>query len=89
MAYFSGATRGASVGHIAPEAAAGGPIALIENGDTIVMDAETRELSVRVSDEEMERRRQAWSAPAPRYDYGVMAKYAKLVSSASKGAVTT
>ena len=86
---FSGATRGASVGHIAPEAAAGGPIALIEDGDVIVMDAESRDLSVRVSDEEMERRRQAWSAPAPRYDSGVLAKYAKLVSSASKGAVTT
>jgi len=85
---FSGATRGASVGHIAPEAAVGGPIGLVRDGDTIVMDAESRELSVRVSDEELERRRQAWSAPAPRYDSGVMAKYAKLVSSASKGAVT-
>ena len=86
---FSGATRGASIGHVAPEAAVGGPIALVKDGDTIAMDVETRELSVRLSDEEMERRRRKWSAPPPNYDFGVMAKYAKLVSSASHGAVTT
>ena len=86
---FSGATRGASIGHVAPEAAVGGPIALVEDGDTIVMDVEKRELTVKVPDEELARRRQAWQPPWPRYDSGVMAKYAKLVSSASRGAVTT
>ncbi len=86
---FSGATRGPMIGHVAPEAAIGGPIALVEDGDTIVMDAETRELTVRVSDEELERRRSGWSAPEPNYSHGVMAKYAKLVGSAANGAVTT
>ena len=86
---FSGATRGPMIGHVAPEAAVGGPIALIEDGDTVIMDAERRELSVQISDEEMERRRRRWKAPPPRYEMGVMAKYAKLVSSASVGAVTT
>ena len=86
---FSGATRGASVGHIAPEAAVGGPIGLLQDGDTIEMDVERRVLNVRVPDEEMEQRRKAWKAPPPNYTTGVMAKYAKLVGSASKGAVTT
>ena len=86
---FSGATHGPMIGHIAPEAQVGGPIALVRNGDTIVMDAERRELNVRLSDEELERRRAAWAAPPPRYTAGVMAKYAKLASSASVGAVTT
>ncbi len=86
---FSGATHGPMIGHIAPEAQVGGPIGLIENGDIIVMNVENRELSVRVSDEELARRRAKWSAPAPNYTHGVMAKYAKLVSSAAKGAVTT
>ena len=86
---FSGATRGASIGHIAPEAAVGGPIGLLQDGDTVVMDVERRELSVRLSDEELERRRKEWQAPPPNYTTGVMAKYAKLVGSASKGAVTT
>ena len=85
---FSGATHGPMIGHIAPEAAVGGNIALVQDGDTIVMNVETRELSVRVSDDELERRRGEWKAPAPNYDTGVMAKYAKLVSSASIGAVT-
>jgi dihydroxy-acid dehydratase len=85
---FSGATRGPSIGHIAPEAMVGGPIALIRDGDLIRMNAETRELSVGVSEEEMARRRNAWTAPAPKYETGVLAKYAKLVSSASLGAVT-
>ena len=85
---FSGATRGASIGHIAPEAATGGPIALVQNGDVIVLDVERRELSVRVSDDELARRREEWTEPPPKYTRGVMAKYAKLVSSASKGAVT-
>jgi dihydroxy-acid dehydratase len=85
---FSGATRGPMIGHVAPEAAVGGPIALVRDGDTIVMDVESRELSVRVSEEELARRRSEWTAPEPRYQRGVMAKYAKLVSSASTGAVT-
>ena len=85
---FSGATRGASIGHIAPEAAVGGPIGLVREGDTIVMDVERRELSMRVPDDELARRRSEWTAPEPAYTRGVMAKYAKLVSSASEGAVT-
>ena len=86
---FSGATRGASIGHVAPEAAVGGPIGLVRDGDIIVMDVETRELSVRVSDDELARRRGEWTAPESAYTRGVMAKYAKLVSSASEGAVTS
>ena len=85
---FSGATHGPMIGHIAPEAMVGGPIALIRDGDTVTMNVETRELSMNVSAEELAERRKAWSAPAPHYTRGVLAKYAKLVSSASKGAVT-
>ena len=85
---FSGATRGASIGHVAPEAAVGGPIGLVRKGDTIVMDVERRELSMRVPEDELARRRSEWTAPEPTYTRGVMAKYAKLVSSASEGAVT-
>ena len=86
---FSGATRGPMIGHVAPEAAVGGPIALVHEGDTVTMDVEDRKLRVEVSDEELRRRRADWTEPTPRYDYGVMAKYARLVSSASRGAVTT
>ncbi len=86
---FSGATHGPMIGHVAPEAAVGGPIALLRDGDTIVMNVERRELSVRLSDAELARRRKEWKAPPPRYTGGVMAKYARLVSSASRGAVTT
>jgi len=86
---FSGATHGPMIGHVAPEAQVGGPIALVENGDTISMDVDKRELNVMVPDDELQRRRTKWTAPPPRYTHGVMAKYAKLVSSASKGAVTT
>ena len=85
---FSGATHGPMIGHVAPEAAVGGPIALVRDGDPIVMNVETRELSVQVPDDELNRRRQQWTAPPPNYQTGVMAKYAKLVSSASVGAVT-
>ena len=85
---FSGATHGPMIGHVAPEAAVGGPIALIQDGDIVSMDVETRDLSFKVSDDEMNRRRREWNAPPPRYESGVMAKYAKLVSSASIGAVT-
>ena len=85
---FSGATYGMVVGHVAPEAATGGTIALIEEGDSITIDAESRLLQLNVSDEEIARRRANWQAPAPRYTRGVLAKYAKLVSSSSTGAVT-
>jgi dihydroxy-acid dehydratase len=85
---FSGATRGLCVGHVAPEAAHGGPIALIHEGDIITLDVDTHTLSVDVSSEEMARRRSAWSAPAAPYTTGVMAKYAATVSSASQGAIT-
>ena len=77
------------IGHIAPEAAVGGNIGLVENGDVIRMNVETRELTVLVSDEEIEKRRKNWTEPAPRYQRGVMAKYAHLVGSASRGAVTS
>ena len=85
---FSGASHGFIVGHIAPEAALGGPIALVKDGDIIVLDTDKRELSVELSDEELKKRRALWTAPPPRYTSGVMAKYARLVSSASVGAVT-
>jgi dihydroxy-acid dehydratase len=85
---FSGASHGFIVGHIAPEAAHGGPIALVKDGDIIVLDTDKRELSVELSDDEMQKRKAQWKAPAPRYTTGVMAKYARLVSSASQGAVT-
>jgi dihydroxy-acid dehydratase len=85
---FSGATHGLMAGHVAPEAAQGGPIAALRDRDTIVFDIEARRLDVQISEEEMDARLRQWKAPAPRYTTGVMAKYAKLVSSASHGAVT-
>lgn len=85
---FSGATRGLMVGHVTPEAAAGGTIGLLEEGDTITIDIEARSLRVEVSDEELTRRRAAWQPPTPRYSRGVMWKYARLVQPASEGAVT-
>jgi dihydroxy-acid dehydratase len=85
---FSGGTYGMVVGHVAPEAAVGGAIALIQEGDTITIDAPARLLQLNVSDEELERRRANWQPPKPRYTKGVLAKYAKLVSSSSVGAVT-
>ncbi len=85
---FSGATHGHVVGHIAPEAFVGGPLALVKDGDAILIDPEKRRLDLEVGGSELERRRAAWKAPAPRYTSGVMAKYARLVSSASEGAVT-
>ena len=86
---FSGASRGPIIGHIAPEAAVGGPIGLIQEGDIIAMDVDNRTLNVNISEDEMERRRQEWQPPTPRHTTGVLGKYAKLVSSASRGAVTT
>jgi len=85
---FSGATRGMSVGHIAPEAARGGAIAAVRDGDTISIDVAARKLDVEVADTEIRRRLSEWQAPRPRYASGVMAKYARMVSSASTGAVT-
>jgi len=86
---FSGATRGLMAGHVAPEAAVGGPIALLRNGDRVTFDIPGRRLDVALSATELKRRRRQWRAPAPRYTTGVMAKYASLVSSASEGAITS
>jgi dihydroxy-acid dehydratase len=86
---FSGGTHGLMIGHIAPEAALGGPIGLVREGDEIVIDVDTRRLDLDVAADVLEERRAGWSAPAPRYAGGVLAKYAALVSSASQGAVTT
>jgi dihydroxy-acid dehydratase len=85
---FSGGTYGLVVGHVAPEAAVGGNIALLQEGDKITIDADERRLSVDLSDGELAGRRAKWQAPKPAYSGGVMGKYAKLVSSASRGAVT-
>jgi dihydroxy-acid dehydratase len=85
---FSGATRGLMVGHVSPEAVHGGPIALVRDGDVVTIDVDARRLEVDLSDAEFERRRAAWRAPEPRVRRGVLAKYARSVGSASKGAVT-
>lgn len=85
---FSGGTYGMVVGHVAPEAAVGGAIALVKEGDMITIDAPRRFLQLSISDEELKQRRQVWQPPVPRYTRGVLAKYAKLVSSSSIGAVT-
>jgi dihydroxy-acid dehydratase len=85
---FSGGTHGLMIGHVAPEAALGGPIALVREGDTVVIDVDSRRLDLEVPEDEMVRRRAAWTPPAPRYTSGALAKYAALVSSASKGAIT-
>lgn len=85
---FSGGTYGLVVGHVAPEAQVGGPIALVHEGDSITIDAEANLIQINVSDEELAKRREAWRAPPIKYQRGVLAKYAKLVGSASKGAVT-
>ncbi|MEO0755533.1 MAG: dihydroxy-acid dehydratase [Cyanobacteria bacterium J06648_16] len=85
---FSGGTYGMVVGHVAPEAAVGGVIALVKENDSITIDADQRLLQLNVDDDEIQRRRTEWSPPKPRYDRGVLAKYAKLVSSSSQGAVT-
>jgi dihydroxy-acid dehydratase len=85
---FSGATHGHVVGHIAPEAAVGGPLALVRDGDRIAIDPAKRRLDLLVDDATLAERRRSWRAPAPKYTAGVMAKYARLVSSASEGAIT-
>jgi dihydroxy-acid dehydratase len=86
---FSGGTHGLMIGHVAPEAALGGPIALVEEGDEIVIDVDRHALDLNVAPDVLAARRARWTPPAPRYRTGVMAKYAAMVSSASKGAVTT
>ena len=85
---FSGGTYGMVVGHVSPEAAVGGTLALVHEGDSVTIDADQRLLQLNVNDAELARRRAVWQPPAPRYTRGVLAKYAKLVSTASKGAVT-
>jgi dihydroxy-acid dehydratase len=85
---FSGATHGLMAGHVSPEAARGGPLAVLQDGDTVVIDVEARTLSVELSEDELAARLARWSPPPPRYATGVFAKYAALVSSASEGAVT-
>jgi dihydroxy-acid dehydratase len=85
---FSGATKGFSVGHVAPEAVVGGPIALVEEGDEIVLDIPGRRIDLLVEGAVLEERRRRWTPPPPRYERGALAKYARLVSSASEGAVT-
>src|SRR5207247_10153062 len=79
---FSGATHGFSIGHIAPEAAVGGPIALVQEGDNVVLDVDARRLDLDVPDDELARRRDGWKAKEPKFTRGAMAKYARIVSSA-------
>ena len=86
---FSGATRGPSIGHVAPEAAVGGPIAIVQNGDIVSMDADTKELILHISDEELSSRKKDWIAPKINVKNAFLRKYAKLVSSASIGAITS
>jgi len=86
---FSGATRGFMIGHVAPEAADGGPIALVRDGDLVAIDLTTRRIDLHVDPSELERRRQDWRPPEPRYRTGVFAKYVRLVDSAARGAVTS
>ena len=85
---FSGGSHGFVVGHVTPEAFDGGPIAIIENGDTITINAETKTLSLALSEDEIKTRLSQWQQPEARYKKGTLAKYAKTVSSASEGAVT-
>jgi len=85
---FSGGSHGFVVGHVSPEAALGGPIGLLRNGDRITIDAVTRRIAVELSAAELKRRRRSWRAPRPYATRGVLAKYARAVSSASRGAVT-
>jgi dihydroxy-acid dehydratase len=84
---FSGATTGLCIGHIAPEATDGGPIALVRDGDPITLDMSTRTLDLEVPADELERRRKEWTAREPRHRGGVLGKYAKLVGSAAEGAI--
>jgi dihydroxy-acid dehydratase len=85
---FSGATRGFMVGHVAPEAAVGGPIAALREGDIISIDVDAKRLDVELTEAEIALRMADWTPPRPRYESGVFAKYAALVSSAAEGAIT-
>jgi dihydroxy-acid dehydratase len=85
---FSGGSHGFIIGHITPEAQEGGPIALVRDGDRIVIDADACSLTLEVSDEELARRRASWTAPPQKATRGVLAKYVRLVGSASEGCVT-
>ena len=85
---FSGGSHGFVIGHVTPEAAVGGPIALVRNGDEITIDAQSREIRLNVSESELERRRRRWTPPAPYATRGVLAKYVRSVGSASLGAIT-
>jgi dihydroxy-acid dehydratase len=85
---FSGGTYGLVVGHVAPEAAVGGPLALVEEGDPITIDGDARRVDLELGDDELARRRERWRPPPPRATRGVLAKYARQVGSASRGAVT-
>ena len=84
---FSGATRGASIGHVSPEAASGGPIGLVQEGDIIAIDIPNRSICVKVSEEELARRKANWVCPEPKIKTGYLARYAKMVSSADRGAI--
>ena len=86
---FSGGTHGIMVGHVTPEAAVGGPIGLVKEGDTISINLRTKTIDIKVSEEELSKRKAEWKTPEPKYKRGVLAKYARLVSSASEGAVTS
>jgi dihydroxy-acid dehydratase len=84
---FSGGTRGASIGHISPEAMQGGPLAVVQNGDRITIDIPGRQLNVKLTDQELQKRLSQWHAPEPKIKHGFLARYARSVSSASQGAV--
>ena len=84
---FSGGTAGACIGHVSPEAAVGGPIGLLQDGDLIEIDIPNHRLSVKLSDDELQRRREAWQPPEPRFKTGYLAKYASMATSAATGAV--
>lgn len=84
---FSGASRGAAIGHVSPEAAVGGPIALVQEGDTIHIDIPNEKLELKVSDEELARRKAAWKPRKPKITTGYLARYAALVTSGNRGAV--
>jgi dihydroxy-acid dehydratase len=85
---FSGGSHGFVVGHVTPEAAVGGPIAIVRDGDGITIDAENRQITLNIPQQELDARLSEWKAPAPRENRGILAKYARLVCSASEGAVT-
>ena len=85
---FSGGSHGFVVGHITPEAYSGGPLAIVQDGDTIIIDAKSSAMNLGLSDQEIAQRLESWTQPAPRYTRGVLAKYAATVRTASEGAVT-